>query len=83
MDPAMMKQLLGAQQAQKEQGPPDSPAKIAALNSLKTISEYTGTVVKYGAIPFVLWYGLNLEMPVQPGQPAMPPISILSLFPFL
>merc|ERR1712130_587471 len=84
MDPAMMQQLLAQQQAQKPAGPPDSPEKIAVLNSIKKVSDVTTSIVKYGAVPFVIWVGMSQgHGPTPPGMPVPPPLSIWSLLPFL
>ena len=79
MDPEMMQKLMAAQRGAQEPEREQSPAEIAVLNSIKQISDISCVVAKYGAIPFILYYGLNMETPGMPG----PGPSIWSLLPFM
>ena len=79
MDPEMMAKLMQARQPQAPERE-QSAAEIAVLNSVKQISDYSCLVAKYGAIPFILWYGLNMNAA---GMPGAPPPSIFSLIPFM
>ena len=75
----MMQKLMAAKMGQ--QAAPEreqSPAEIAVLNSIKQISDISCVVAKYGTIPFILYYGLSMEMPG-----GMPPLSIWNIVPFM